>query len=433
MVADGIVTDDMYSNAELLADLRRLADDLGRAPRVRDVQEHGKHSHTLYYDRFGSWSETLEAAGLETDEQDTRHSKKELLEEIRRLADDIGETPTIAELRERGEYSIKPYVDRFGSWNSAVEAAGLESRSSTRSVSESDLIADLQRVATDSEGVPTAEDVRERGNHAPSTYIERFGSWRDARKAAGVPVDIEKNEISEQELLDEVRRLGDELGQPPTVQDIREQGRFSRPTYYSTFDSWSDVLAAAGYDLSEQQHRISDEELCEELDRLATELGDTPTLQDLREKGKHSATTYIDRFGSWQAALEAAGYEPREPTTEIRKDDLLTELQDVAQELGERPTAPQMNEHGEYWASTYRRRFDSWSAALEAAGFDDVPTRGRVSEEDLLEELRRLADELGERPTMSTMREEGKYSTSTYARRFGSWSDAIDASDVDEF
>lgn len=172
---------------------------------------------------------------------------------------------------------------------------------------------------------------------------------------------------------------------------------------------------------------ISDETLIEELHRLADERNRTPSIQDLREHGAHSATTYIERFGSWQAALQAAGFEPREPETKIPKDDLLEELQRVAGEIGEAPSAAEMNEHGRYWASTYRRRFDSWNEALQAAGLEPTEPSDPVDEDDLLAELRRLEAELDEPPSMTEMDEEGAYSPNTYVRRFGSWSEAIAA------
>jgi hypothetical protein len=107
--------------------------------------------------------------------------------------------------------------------------------------------------------------------------------------------------------------------------------------------------------------------------------------------------------------------------------DLLTELQRVAEEYGSPPSASDMADHGEYWASTYRRRFGSWNKAVRAAGFDPTPESTKVTEEDLIDELQRMAEELGEPPNSKDMKNYGKYDPRTYHRRFGSWSNAVDA------
>lgn len=53
-----------YTEEELLDELRRLARIKGHAPRKRDMTNDGKHSHRTYILRFGSWSESVEAAGF---------------------------------------------------------------------------------------------------------------------------------------------------------------------------------------------------------------------------------------------------------------------------------------------------------------------------------------------------------------------------------
>lgn len=178
---------------------------------------------------------------------------------------------------------------------------------------------------------------------------------------------------------------------------------------------------------------LSDEDLLAELNELAEELGHPPSLQDYREHGEHSATTYYSHFGSWRDAMQAAGFEPREPESEIPKDELRAELRRVAEELGETPSVGQMNTHGKYWVSTYRRHFGSWNDAIEDAGLTPNAYRQSepVSEEELLAELNRIADEYGAPPTFDTMEDAGQYAARTYIRRFGSWNEAVEAAGFD--
>ena len=49
----------------LLAELKRLEEELGQRPTVNAMDEHGRHSHTTYvryFDEPSSWTNALEAA-----------------------------------------------------------------------------------------------------------------------------------------------------------------------------------------------------------------------------------------------------------------------------------------------------------------------------------------------------------------------------------
>jgi hypothetical protein len=172
----------------------------------------------------------------------------------------------------------------------------------------------------------------------------------------------------------------------------------------------------------------SDEELLEDIRAVAEVVERSPSLQDYRDHGEIAATTITRRFDSWQDAVARAGFEPHDAEAKIPEADLLAELQRLADDHGGRPTVETMNNHGNYWASTYKRRFGSWSAALTEAGFKlaDARTEPRISEEELLAELHRLADELGEPPTFQQMSDVGAYASRTYVNRFGSWSAALE-------
>nr|WP_255479159.1 hypothetical protein [Natronomonas sp. LN261] len=105
--------------------------------------------------------------------------------DIRRLAGDDDEAPTLQQYREQGEYGSQTIYNRFGSWNETVEAAEFEARDPNTSVSDADLIAELHRLADDDGAPPTTATMRADGQYWVSTYRDHFGSWSDALKAAG--------------------------------------------------------------------------------------------------------------------------------------------------------------------------------------------------------------------------------------------------------
>src|SRR5947208_11846462 len=67
----------------------------------------------------------------------------------------------------------------------------------------------------------------------PQTVIEHFGSWNNAKRAAGL---VPRRFATREELLGLLRDLGEELGRPPTARDIDEhKGRMpSKSLYWHT-------------------------------------------------------------------------------------------------------------------------------------------------------------------------------------------------------
>lgn len=233
---------------------------------------------------------------------------------------------------------------------------------------------------------------------------------------------------SDRELLDDIRAVATIVERAPSIQDYRDHGEYAATTITRRFESWQDAVARAGFEPHAANTELSTEELLEEVKRLAAAHEKRPTVGLMNDKGQYWVSTYRQRFGSWTNALIEAGFEPADARTidQISDEKLLTELKELADTSGVGPTFQEMEHDGAYSPRTYVDRFGSWNDALEAAGLEPRKP-GRVSEEKLLADLHRLRDELGTQPVANDIRERGKYSLATYQRRFGSWSGAKDA------
>lgn len=67
---------------------------------------------------------------------------------------------------------------------------GIETRGqgwSNKRYSDSDLLGDLRRVADELGGAPNTGDYKTHGEYSHSIYIVRWGTWRGALEAAGIP------------------------------------------------------------------------------------------------------------------------------------------------------------------------------------------------------------------------------------------------------
>src|SRR5213596_2363574 len=111
----------------------------------------------------------------------------------------------------------------------------------------------------------------------PQTVIEHFGSWNRAKRAAGL---VPRRFATRDELLDLLRRLGEELGRVPTAKDVdaRKGSMPSKSLYWHTFGSLTAALKEAGFDVPVGEERL--ERALEQGTALALRVGRLPKLAD---------------------------------------------------------------------------------------------------------------------------------------------------------
>lgn len=109
------------SDDEMVADLRKVAAALGTTKITQKLyRQHGKFDDSNIGRRFGTWNKALEIAGLSISNQ--QYSDEQLFENILSLWQHHGRQPKRAELAEPpSDISQGPYNRRFGSWSAALE------------------------------------------------------------------------------------------------------------------------------------------------------------------------------------------------------------------------------------------------------------------------------------------------------------------------
>jgi hypothetical protein len=214
---------------------------------------------------------------------------------------------------------------------------------------------------------PSTRIYRKHGDYTVKTFCKRFGGWNPALRAAGFEPNVEIN-LSNQTLIAALREFAEELGQPPTIEEMEQRGPYTAGPYKRAFGSWNRALQEAGLEV----HQARDVDNCvliSELKRLAEELGHVPQRDEMRDQGNWSATVYQERFGSWNSAPQAAGFDQNQ-RWRIPREKLLAELRAVAEELGHSPTTTEMNKYGTFTSDPYQRVFGGWRTALQAADSD---------------------------------------------------------------
>lgn len=172
-------------------------------------------------------------------------------------------------------------------------------------------------------------------------------------------------------------------------------------------------------------HQISDTDLLDDLRRVATQIGHSPTEAEYNEHGQYSAYTLRKRFGSIPEARKAAGLNEGDKKVS-NPDEILADIQEVAEQLGRAPSQSEYRERGTYSVRTVYNYFDSWVSARQSAGINEGPTQiQKVPEDALLTAIKQLAEDVARVPSQSDMNEDGEYSEEVFHRRFGSWSTAV--------
>src|SRR5581483_8193124 len=90
-----------------------------------------------------------------------RYTDEQILGELRASAERLGRSPTMREFAADPEARVHPQtvIEHFGSWNAAKRAAGLTPR---RFISREELLEQLRRLAAELGRLPTARDLEQR-------------------------------------------------------------------------------------------------------------------------------------------------------------------------------------------------------------------------------------------------------------------------------
>lgn len=178
------------------------------------------------------------------------------------------------------------------------------------------------------------------------------------------------------------------------------------------------------FELNDYHRNVPPGEIIADLQRVAALLKKkTFTLQEYKKIGKYSYNTLARRLGVWKECLEKAGLVPPVDAHGISTEDLLADLKRVADSLGVSYVSRDVyGQHGKYDGGTITRRLGTWTKCLEAIGINTVGMRKNATKEELFENLEEVWVKLGCQPGYQDMHAPlSKFSGKPYMIRFGSW------------
>lgn len=289
---------------------------------------------------FDGWNEALDTAGIEDDWSEPvgrqNYADTELLDQLRECKEREGEVSPKKFNTQDDFVSASSIVRRFGSWGDAKDLAGIDedlSKNTGRKedYEDSEILADIREVYNrgDEDKVTVKLMTQYDDVCGPTVAVERFGSWKKAKEAAGL-----------------------------------EDGRASNegPKDYDN-EEYFEMLRKC-----EQKHGKVTQRLFEEDDEFASAGAVSARFNDWDIAKIDGPEDIPESAKGWTKAKALAGVaEDDSSRQEYTDDELLAMLEECKEKHG-KCTAQVFGSDDDYCSpETIQRRFGSWSNAKDKA------------------------------------------------------------------
>ena len=172
-------------------------------------------------------------------------TKEEIVDDIRKVCTENDDYRSSFYFKV-GKFKAHNVYKYFPSWKNVIEELHFPKPQNTNPnhVSKDELVNDVLKVYELSGGHMTRDFYISHGKYSRKPIDRHFGSWNGMLTELGLPINCLIN-ISEQELLDDIKRLYDEFGFV-SVDLIRTEGKFSIEVYWRRFGGYSAVFEKLG-------------------------------------------------------------------------------------------------------------------------------------------------------------------------------------------
>jgi len=173
-------------------------------------------------------------------------SKNDLIANFYMVKEKLGRVPTSNELEEQGIFSLGTYKNRFGRFNSLLEELGEEHSLRSDSISREDLVTNFYMVKEKLGRVPSLDELGEQGNISIRTYNNRFGGYNNLLEELGENPLPPHNFVDQEDLIRNFYMVKEKLGRVPNLTELGELGIFGQRTYHKKFGGYRKLLEMLG-------------------------------------------------------------------------------------------------------------------------------------------------------------------------------------------
>lgn len=176
---------DAPTKDELLSDLEKVAEKLGKEPSQSEYNEHGKYTHHSFYREIGGWNKAKKMLDMDTFKAPGVKggiSEEDILQDIIHVKTKIGRSPTKDDYNEHGAYYISTIEEKWGSFEEAKEELGLTTYPEVGSyIDTDDVLYDVLQITVSENMIPSEEKYEEIGGYPLERVydIAAFDEWDD--------------------------------------------------------------------------------------------------------------------------------------------------------------------------------------------------------------------------------------------------------------
>lgn len=212
----------IYSDQYLIQCLRDFSSEYGRSPTATEFDNSKKYpGHKNYDKRFGSWNKALEKAGLSNNAH-FNVSKKDIIREAINFYKENGRSPYYHELR----YSIGLVSNYFGKWSELLKEANLPLNLKEKMfLSSQELVNYIIQYYEEFNRIPSAHNIESHYGVNRNLFTRKLGSFREGLFQAGLIQEYEIEVNYDEYLINNIlllRKLGGMLNRIPSVSEYVE-------------------------------------------------------------------------------------------------------------------------------------------------------------------------------------------------------------------
>ncbi len=279
-------TQDCWTEARLIECLQQKARQLGRTPSGREMNIDPNMPYaSCYRVKFGSYNKAVELAGLSCNRTagGSPIDKDVMLSKLRDLAKQKGYQPTSTDIDEAENMpEARTYKRQFQSLERAIQLAGVE-----EPTYQDFLLDHLVKKYQALKRIPLPADM-DLDSEAPNTmaYVRKLKGLPNALVMVGLKTELEER------MLSDLVRISEEKGRRPTSRDLGPSTQsFSAGAYIEIFGSLKSALdrIEAGYLLP----RRSKQEIITLLRQKEDELGRWPQGRELDADARMPASSTV--------------------------------------------------------------------------------------------------------------------------------------------
>lgn len=459
----------VYSNRELIKNLKLVSKKIGHTPSPGEYIKHPDHkySYTTFKHRFKHWYIACEKAGFPRCLRaiSVEITRDQVIQNVKDISEELGYFPSQSEVEQHPKYRVSKTTLRkfFNPYNLLAKEIGIE-YTRKRRISDEELLEDLYNAATSHPDASMMMLLKKYTLHGEPTF-KRFGNFNQIRQKIyqkyGLKIidrsnDVKKSWWTKQIIKDEFYYVKSIVGRTPFCTELSRYSHYKCIAHgiQRLYGNYTNFLLSINHIPIKHRNNsdvyaIKKKIYIKELRRIIKNAEKTKTVLSVRQIVKESnilkRNMIIKLFGSakqWFDESHIPYYINKKINSKnkthrtdmhpivISDEELLYSIQNVAKNIGHTPTQAeyQKNNNRISCVETIRKRFGIWENAMIAAGLTPIKRKNiMVTSEQILESIQKVVEDLKRIPREMEYEKHpyGICTNVTIQKYFGSWKNAL--------